>query len=132
MANGIGRPRQYGHHIIDTDVPSHGAGALGSVQEFGQHINQRHQDGRIPKLQFDAVTTKRFDEITLESTFPSQGVHEGREGMPGIWIVRQFLSHRDQLLHTVEHDRLEESLFGREMPIDRPGSYARAAGNLVQ
>jgi hypothetical protein len=128
----IEQPRHEGHEVVAINVGSDRAGLLCRVEELDDELLEiaGKLEGCAAHIDFRA--RERLDEIPLGRSLGDEVVDEVEQR--GAWIIRSDSPSRvvDELVHAPVDDRLEQRLFGRKVAVERAGSDAGPARDLVE
>jgi hypothetical protein len=115
----------------ELDVAANGSHLLGLFEKptyAGPHFCEQSRHGF---LNVERLLAERVHQILVAVAVLDQFGKQLEESRFRVIPRDQAAGFLDQIRHSSYDNGLEQSLFGRKMPVERSGTHARALGNFV-
>jgi hypothetical protein len=115
----------------ELDVAANGSHLLGLFEKLtyaGPHFCEQSRHGF---LNVERLLAERVHQILVAVAVLDQFGKQLEESRFRVIARDQAAGFLDQILHSSDDNGLEQSLFGRKMPVERSNAYARPLGNFV-
>jgi hypothetical protein len=115
----------------DLDVAANRPRLMGLFKQLTYGAPHFRQHSRHDFLKIERLPSERIHQILVTVAVPEQSRKQIEESRFWVTTPDQAASFLDQFFHLFDDNGLEQSLFGRKMPVKRSNAYARPLGNFV-